>query len=104
MPELETYLDLCGPVGLSHELGRYQGTAMRGLLPESGDGKREGLGMFPMRLSIVTYNLWNTERWSLRAPALRQFVEIFRPDILCLQELRAETQAVLDTVMPQLNR
>jgi endonuclease/exonuclease/phosphatase family metal-dependent hydrolase len=60
--------------------------------------------MFPMRLSLVTYNLWNTERWPLRAPALRQFADIFRPDVLCLQELRAETQAYLDTVMPRHTR
>ena len=60
--------------------------------------------MFPVRLSMVTYNLWNTERWPLRKQALRQFVDLFRPDISCLQELRAETQSFLDNAMPQHNR
>ena len=56
--------------------------------------------MHPVRLSIVTYNIWNTMRWDVREPALRQFAELFNPDILCLQELRAETQACLDEAMP----
>ena len=60
--------------------------------------------MFPTRISIVTYNLWNTMRWSLREPALKQFVDLFQPDILCLQELRAETQSFLDQTMPRHRR
>jgi exonuclease III len=60
--------------------------------------------MFPTRLSIVTYNLWNVERWPAREAALRQFVQTFRPDLLCLQELRAETQTCLDAAMPQHTR
>ena len=60
--------------------------------------------MLPTRLSIVTYNIWNTMRWDVREPALRQFVELFNPDILCLQELRAETQACLDEAMPTHTR
>ena len=56
--------------------------------------------MHPVRLSIVTYNIWNTMRWDVREPALRQFAELFNPDILCLQELRGETQACLDEAMP----
>jgi exonuclease III len=60
--------------------------------------------MFPVRLSFVTYNLWNTVRWPLRAPALQHFVECFQPDIFCVQELRAETQTFLDQVMPKHTR
>ena len=56
--------------------------------------------MVPTRLSIVTYNIWNTMRWNVREPALRQFVKLFNPDLLCLQELREETQACLDEAMP----
>ena len=52
--------------------------------------------MGPTRLSIVTFSIWNTKRWDVREPALRQFVSLFNPDLLCLQELRAETQACLD--------
>ena len=60
--------------------------------------------MVPVRLSVVTYNLWNTIRWPQRAPALRQFIDLFRPDVLCLQELQAETRAFLDEAMPQHHR
>jgi endonuclease/exonuclease/phosphatase family metal-dependent hydrolase len=60
--------------------------------------------MFPVRLSVVTYNLWPTIRWPQRAPALQHFVQLFRPDILCLQELQAETQTFLDAAMPQHQR
>jgi exonuclease III len=55
--------------------------------------------VFPVRLSLVTYNLWNTRRWSERAPALKHFVEIYDPDVLCVQELRAETQSFLDATL-----
>jgi hypothetical protein len=47
--------------------------------------------MIPTRISMVTYNLWNTQRWPEREPALRKFLAVFKPDILCLQELRSET-------------
>jgi endonuclease/exonuclease/phosphatase family metal-dependent hydrolase len=60
--------------------------------------------MFPVRLSVITCNLWGTTRWSLRKLALKQFVEVFCPDILCLQELCAESQSFLDNAMPQHNR
>ncbi len=60
--------------------------------------------MFPVRLSIVTYNLWKNTRWSLRKPALQKFVDHFSPDILCLQELCAESQSLLDKAMPQYRR
>ena len=56
--------------------------------------------MFPVRLSLVTYNLWNTRRWPERAPALEQFVRLFDPDVLCLQELRPETLSLLDAALP----
>lgn len=60
--------------------------------------------MHPFRLSIVTYNLWNTERWPQRAQALNQFLELFNPDILCIQELREETQSFIDKVLPKHQR
>jgi endonuclease/exonuclease/phosphatase family metal-dependent hydrolase len=56
--------------------------------------------MFPVSLSIVTYNIWLTERWNVRAPALRKFLEIFDPDVLCLQELQAQSRAFIDETLP----
>jgi hypothetical protein len=32
--------------------------------------------MFPTRLSLVTYNLWGTERWPEREAALRLFCDL----------------------------
>lgn len=55
--------------------------------------------MFPTRLSFITYNLWNTQRWPQREPALRGFLRRFQPDVLCLQELRIETRDVLDEAL-----
>lgn len=52
---------------------------------------------FPVRVSLVTYNLWGDEHWPERAPALAAFCALYRPDVLCVQELTAETQQFLDT-------
>jgi len=55
--------------------------------------------MIPIRLSIVTYNIWLTERWPARAPALERFLTLFAPDILCVQELQRPTQEFLDRAL-----
>lgn len=60
--------------------------------------------MFPIRLSLLTYNLWNTQRWPQREPAVREFFQRYRPDIFCLQELRGETRAALDKALPDYRR
>lgn len=52
--------------------------------------------MVPSRLSFVTYNLWLTERWPARAPALERFLALFDPDVLCVQELQRPTQEFID--------
>lgn len=53
--------------------------------------------MHPLRISVCTYNLWNTQRWPDREPALGHFLDRFRPDIFCVQELRSETRDCIDT-------
>ena len=58
----------------------------------------------PARLSVISCNIWNTQRWPEREPALTAFVRTFNPDILCLQELRAETRDSLDEAMPEHQR
>ena len=55
--------------------------------------------MVPTRLSIITCNIWLTERWPARAPALERFLTLFTPDVLCLQELQRPTQEFLDRVL-----
>ena len=59
---------------------------------------------FPVRLSVVTYNLWNTQRWPERAPALELFLDRYRPDVLCVQELTPETRDFLDHGLPDHGR
>jgi endonuclease/exonuclease/phosphatase (EEP) superfamily protein YafD len=54
----------------------------------------------PVRFTVMTYNIWATSRWPDREAALKRFLELHQPDILCLQELRPETRAVIDAVLP----
>lgn len=61
-------------------------------------------GMKPTRLSFITYNLWNVQRWPQREAALRGFFRRFRPDLFCLQELRIETRDALDEALPGYQR
>jgi endonuclease/exonuclease/phosphatase family metal-dependent hydrolase len=60
--------------------------------------------MIPPRLSFVTYNLWLTQRWPAREPALRRFLELFAPDVLCVQELQPTTQVFLDETLKEHDR
>jgi endonuclease/exonuclease/phosphatase family metal-dependent hydrolase len=55
--------------------------------------------MLPIRLNVISYNIWNTERWAFRAPSLRKFMQLFDPDILCVQELRPKSRDFLDGVL-----
>ena len=55
--------------------------------------------MLPARLSFISYNIWLTERWPARAPALERFIRLFLPDVLCVQELQRPTQEFLDRVL-----
>ena len=55
--------------------------------------------MFGIRFTVATYNLWAMARWPEREAALRAFAGAVQPDILAVQELRPQTQAVLDEVL-----
>lgn len=54
----------------------------------------------PLRFSVLTLNLWNTERWALRERTVSGFLGAYDPDICCFQELRSSTAAYLDGVLP----
>ncbi len=58
----------------------------------------------PVRFVATSYNIWASARWPDREKALRAFVRISQPDILCLQELRPETRACLDEELPDHQR
>lgn len=56
------------------------------------------------RFSVMTLNLWNTEKLSQREDSIIEFFSIYRPDFLCIQELRAETRKLLDTLLFEYDR
>ncbi len=56
--------------------------------------------MDPIRISLLTLNLWNTELWDLRLPAVRRFLQTYQPDICCFQEVRSNTLTDLDLALP----
>lgn len=56
--------------------------------------------MVPVRVSLVTYNLWGTSRWPEREPALQMFCDRYRPDVLCVQELTEQIRDCLDKALP----
>lgn len=55
--------------------------------------------MHPLRISVVTYNIWADHRWDFRRKALQRFLEVFDPDVLCLQELHAGSRELIDEVL-----
>lgn len=50
----------------------------------------------PHRFVATTYNLWASDRWPERAKPLRSYLQLARPDILCVQELRQHSRDLLD--------
>jgi exonuclease III len=60
--------------------------------------------MVPTRLSLISYNLWLTERWPARAEPLERFLKLFAPDVLCVQELQRSTQEFLDGALKAHDR
>lgn len=51
------------------------------------------------RLTAMTLNLWNTQRWPAREAPLRALLAR-SPDLLCVQELRPPVAAVIDEALP----
>ncbi len=60
--------------------------------------------MFPSRISACTYNIWTDTRWPERAPSLEAFARLVSPDVLCLQEVRPASLAVLDGALTKHQR
>jgi endonuclease/exonuclease/phosphatase family metal-dependent hydrolase len=50
----------------------------------------------PVRFVVCSYNIWTNTRWPERKEALQSFVRYHMPDILCLQELQADSKKALD--------
>lgn len=56
--------------------------------------------MHPLRISLISYNIWSDHRWADRSDPLRKFIEIYDPDVLCLQELHDASRDLLDATLP----
>lgn len=53
---------------------------------------------------VMTYNLWGTNLWPQREPALRALFATRDADLIAVQELSAETRDVLDDMLPNHRR
>jgi endonuclease/exonuclease/phosphatase family metal-dependent hydrolase len=53
----------------------------------------------PVYFVVCSYNIWSTYRWPERRDALKAFAQHHIPDILCLQELQADSRQALDEVL-----
>jgi endonuclease/exonuclease/phosphatase family metal-dependent hydrolase len=51
--------------------------------------------MHPFTFLACTYNLWGTARWDQRRVPLQRFLEVNRPDVLCVQELTEDSRALI---------
>lgn len=54
----------------------------------------------PLRVSIMTYNVWGTNLWPQRRPALSSLISSSKPDVLMLQEATPEILSCLDSALP----
>jgi len=57
------------------------------------------MSTYPIRFTVMTYNIWASTRWPERKEPLKQLLMFHQPDILCLQELRQETRDLIDAVL-----
>lgn len=55
---------------------------------------------YPFTFLACTYNLWGEERWKIRHVPLRRFLEVNRPDVLCVQELTLAARELITDTLP----
>ncbi len=60
--------------------------------------------MHPFTFLACTYNLWGTTRWEERRRPLARFLDVNRPDVLCLQELTLEACELIGDTLPWMRR
>jgi endonuclease/exonuclease/phosphatase family metal-dependent hydrolase len=58
---------------------------------------------YPFTFLACTYNIWGAKRWDDRRAPLRRFLEVNRPDILCLQELTPGACELIGTTLPNMH-
>ncbi|MFV1981434.1 MAG: endonuclease/exonuclease/phosphatase family protein [Rhodothermia bacterium] len=63
-----------------------------------------GRHMQPTVFLACTYNLWNNIRLDERRQPITRFLELRRPDILCIQELTPDLCTLVEGAVPGLRR
>lgn len=58
----------------------------------------------PFTFLACTYNLWATFRWEERRQPLKRFLELNRPDVLCVQELSPVATDLIGDTLPGMRR
>ena len=58
----------------------------------------------PHYTTAMTYNIWGAHAWPARQPAMRAFLESRPADVLGIQELREDTQSLIDEVLSDHDR
>ena len=58
--------------------------------------------LHPFTFLACTYNLWGTYRWDYRRLPLERFLDINKPDVLCVQELTPETIDLIRNTLPSI--
>lgn len=51
------------------------------------------------RFVATSYNLWQRTRWDDRKGSLEAYLKVSRPDLLCVQEIRPESQSLIDATL-----
>ena len=54
---------------------------------------------FPVRISVMTYNVWGAHHWPARAPSLRQVFQSSHTDVVLLQEVTPDIIRCLDETL-----
>lgn len=57
-----------------------------------------------MRFSVISLNLWNTEYLDKRLPAITSFLDTYKADIFCFQEIRKDLIDIFDSRLEGYSR
>ena len=60
----------------------------------------EAQSSWPVRVSVMTFNVWGNDRWPERKDALQETVRRHRPDVLYLQEVTPQILQAITEVLP----
>ena len=59
---------------------------------------------FPIRISIMTFNVWGDHFWPERSESLAQLLSCTRPDVVLLQEVTQDILSLIERTLPHYTR